>query len=100
MWKPRVDRKAGPIYLSVARAIAADVQAGKLRAGDRLPAQRDLADAIGVTVTTVTRAYAEAQRLGLIDGGPRSEPAIQWSALPLLVIRRNPCLLSYTRWYA
>src|SRR5918993_2302167 len=68
MWKPRVDRKAGPIYLSVARAIAADVQAGKLRAGDRLPAQRDLADAIGVTVTTVTRAYAEAQRLGLIDG--------------------------------
>ena len=49
-------------------AIAADVQAGRLTAGDRLPPQRDLADALGVTVTTVTRGYAEAERRGLVRG--------------------------------
>jgi DNA-binding transcriptional MocR family regulator len=71
MWKPRLERKAGrkaPIYLALADAIAADVQSGKLRAGDRLPPQRELADALGVTVTTVTRGYAEAERLGLVSG--------------------------------
>ena len=68
MWKPRIDRKAGPIYTSLATAIAADVQAGRLNPGDRLPPQRELADALGVTVTTVTRGYAEAERLGLVSG--------------------------------
>src|ERR671919_548852 len=71
MWKPRIERKAErktPIYLGLAEAIAADVQSGKLRAGDRLPPQRELADALGVTVTTVTRGYAEAERLGLVSG--------------------------------
>src|SRR5262245_26842149 len=71
MWKPRLERRAErriPIYLAVAHAIAADVQAGRLRAGDRLPPQRVLADALGITVTTVTRGYAEAERLGLVSG--------------------------------
>jgi DNA-binding transcriptional MocR family regulator len=68
MWRPRLDRKAGPIYTALAGAIAADVQAGRLRPGDRLPPQRDLADLLGVTVTTVTRGYAEAERRGLVRG--------------------------------
>ena len=68
MWKPRIDRKAGPIYAALATAIAADVQAGRLNPGDRLPPQRELADTLGVTVTTVTRGYAEAERLGLVSG--------------------------------
>ena len=68
MWKPRLDRKSGPIYRGLAGAIAADVQGGRLRAGDQLPPQRELADALGVTVTTVTRGYAEAERLGLVRG--------------------------------
>ena len=36
--------------------------------GARLPPHRDLADHLGVTVTTITRAYAEASRRGLISG--------------------------------
>jgi DNA-binding transcriptional MocR family regulator len=68
MWRPRLDRKSAPLYLALADAIAGDVQSGKLRAGDRLPPQRDLADALGVNVTTITRGYTEADRRGLVRG--------------------------------
>ena len=68
MWRPRIDRKSGPLYLALADAIAGDIQAGRLRSGERLPPQRDLADALGVNVTTVTRGYTEADRRGLVSG--------------------------------
>lgn len=68
MWRPRLDRKAGPLYLSLAAAIAHDVQSGRLKTGDRLPPHRELADQLGVTVTTVTRGYTEAERRGLVRG--------------------------------
>jgi DNA-binding transcriptional MocR family regulator len=57
-----------PLYLEIAAAIEREVQAGRLPPGSRLPPQRDLADRLGVTLTTVTRAYAEARRRGLISG--------------------------------
>jgi DNA-binding transcriptional MocR family regulator len=57
-----------PVYAAIADALAADIEAGRLKAGDRLPPQRDLADRLGVTVMTVTRAYREAARRGLIEG--------------------------------
>jgi DNA-binding transcriptional MocR family regulator len=68
MWRPRIERKSGPLYQSLAAAIAHDVQAGKLKGGDRLPPHRELADTLGITVTTVTRGYAEAERRGLVRG--------------------------------
>ena len=68
MWRPRIDRKSGPLYRALAAAIAQDVQAGKLKSGDRLPPHRELADTLGVTVTTVTRGYSEAERRGLVRG--------------------------------
>ena len=42
-----------------------------LTPGTRLPPQRALAEALGVDLTTVTRAYGEAQRLGLIESDGR-----------------------------
>jgi DNA-binding transcriptional MocR family regulator len=68
MWRPRIERKSGPLYQSLAAAIAHDVLAGKLKGGDRLPPHRELADTLGITVTTVTRGYAEAERRGLVRG--------------------------------
>jgi DNA-binding transcriptional MocR family regulator len=68
MWRPRLDRKSGPLYRALAAAVAHDVQTGKLKAGERLPPHRELADQLGVTVTTVTRGYAEAERQGLVRG--------------------------------
>lgn len=67
-WLPRLDGSSGPKYLAIADAIADAVAAGALRAGDRLPPQRALARALSVDLTTVTRAFGEAQRRGLLDG--------------------------------
>jgi DNA-binding transcriptional MocR family regulator len=56
------------VYLDIADAIAREIQQGRLKPGERLPTQRDLAGQLGVTLTTVTRAYAEADRRGLVQG--------------------------------
>src|SRR5690606_30412791 len=45
-----------------------DVYAGRLAVGERLPTHRDLAWRLKVTVGTVSRAYAEAERRGLVSG--------------------------------
>jgi DNA-binding transcriptional MocR family regulator len=68
MWMPQLDGRSGPVYRAIADAIDEEVKTGTLRPGARLPPHRDLADRLGVTVTTVTRAYAEATRRGLISG--------------------------------
>src|SRR5919202_1478668 len=65
-WRPRLAGRAGPMYRAIADALEADVRSGRLAPGDPLPTQRDLADQLGVNFTTVTRAYAEARRRGLI----------------------------------
>ncbi|WP_247886847.1 PLP-dependent aminotransferase family protein [Azospirillum sp. SYSU D00513] len=66
-WVPDLAASSRPIYLAVVGALEADVAGGLLRAGQRLPTHRALAAALGVDLTTVTRAYAEARRRGLID---------------------------------
>jgi DNA-binding transcriptional MocR family regulator len=53
--------------LAIANAIGAAMDRGSLAPGDRLPPHRALAAALGVDLTTVTRAYAEARRRGLLD---------------------------------
>lgn len=67
-WRPTIQKGAGPLYLAIADALAADVQAGTLGAGDRLPPQRSLAEALDIDFTTVSRAYAEARKRGLVEG--------------------------------
>lgn len=70
-WTPTFDQIAGPKYLAIAEALASDIQGGRLAEGTRLPPQRALAETLGVDLTTVTRAYGEVQRLGLIEGSGR-----------------------------
>ncbi|WP_319463741.1 PLP-dependent aminotransferase family protein [Micromonospora sp. RTP1Z1] len=68
IWEPAGPSGAGPRYLALADAIGADIAAGRLTAGDRLPAQRELARRLGVTIATVGRAYQVAARRGLLTG--------------------------------
>ncbi|TXS94589.1 PLP-dependent aminotransferase family protein [Parahaliea aestuarii] len=56
-----------PLYRQLADILAQRIGRGELAPGDRLPTHRALADAVGVTIGTVTRAYAEAERRGLVE---------------------------------
>ncbi len=67
-WLPDLGRFDGPKYRAIVEAIAADMETGTLAPGTRLPTHRDLAWRLGVTVGTVARAYAEAERRGLLSG--------------------------------
>lgn len=68
MWVPALEQRSGPLYQAIVNALAEDTARGALAAGQRLPTHRELADRLGVTVGTVTRAYAEAARRGLVSG--------------------------------
>src|SRR5882757_8094929 len=66
-WIPTVSEWHGPMFLRVVDALAADIAAGRLVRGQRLPTHRALASALDVDLTTVTRAYGEARRRGLLE---------------------------------
>src|ERR1051325_9189615 len=68
MWNPNLESFSGPRYLAIVSAIADAVERGHLKAGDKMPTHRDLADAVGVTTGTITRAYSEAAKRGLLVG--------------------------------
>lgn len=66
-WIRPFQEGGGARYQQIARQIIDAVNDGVLRSGDRLPPQRDLAQAMGVDLTTVTRAYTEVRQAGLLD---------------------------------
>ncbi|UCC83122.1 MAG: PLP-dependent aminotransferase family protein [Gemmatimonadota bacterium] len=68
IWAPDIRDREGPIYKALADALAEAVERGELGPGDGLPTHRALARQLGVTVGTVSRGYAEAERRGLIVG--------------------------------
>ncbi|MBR0900343.1 PLP-dependent aminotransferase family protein [Bradyrhizobium tropiciagri] len=66
-WIPTVSEWHGPMFLRIVDALAADIASGRLVRGQRLPTHRALATALDIDLTTVTRAYGEARRRGLLD---------------------------------
>ncbi|MBR0795385.1 PLP-dependent aminotransferase family protein [Bradyrhizobium jicamae] len=66
-WIPTVSEWQGPMFLRIVDALAADIASGALVRGQRLPTHRALATALDIDLTTVTRAYGEARRRGLLD---------------------------------
>jgi len=57
---------AGPAYAALADRIRLLVLDGRVSLGTRLPAERELAETIGVSRTTVTTAYGELRDAGYI----------------------------------
>src|SRR4029079_16951519 len=53
-----------PAYAGLADALVLLIGDGRIPAGTRLPSERELTEALGVSRTTVTRAYAAVR-----DGG-------------------------------
>jgi DNA-binding transcriptional MocR family regulator len=53
-------------YKRLVKAIAADIESAALPSGARLPPQREVAADLAISVQTVTNAYKELERQGLI----------------------------------
>lgn len=71
-WIDSALASSGPIYLRIVNTLERTVNAGDLAPGHRLPSQRALAKQLGIDLTTVTRAFDEARRRGLIEArGPQ-----------------------------
>jgi DNA-binding transcriptional MocR family regulator len=67
MWTPEVLQGDGPLYARLADAVGEDIAQGKLSEGAKLPTHRDLAYRLSIGVGTVTKAYEEAERRGLVE---------------------------------
>ncbi|MDI2124831.1 PLP-dependent aminotransferase family protein [Yinghuangia seranimata] len=76
----------GPLYRRLSGALARAVRVGDLRAGDRLPAERRLADALSVSRATVVAAYDALRGAGLAEArqgsGTRVSDAAAASRVP------------------
>ncbi|MFZ0590351.1 MAG: PLP-dependent aminotransferase family protein [Bryobacteraceae bacterium] len=57
-----------PLYRQLADSIADQIASGERKAGDRLPATRELALQLGLNRTTVAAAYSRLEEQGLIKG--------------------------------
>jgi DNA-binding transcriptional MocR family regulator len=67
MWFPERSTLAPPLYKSIAARLEDDILEGRLTPGARRPTHRELANHLGITVGTVTRAYADAAERGLVE---------------------------------
>jgi len=56
-----------PVYLQLMQQIRHGVETGALRAGERLPTIRSLAEELVVNPNTVVRAYRELQHEGIVE---------------------------------
>ncbi|WP_161139608.1 PLP-dependent aminotransferase family protein [Propylenella binzhouense] len=67
-WIPKIAAEGGPRYLEIVRALESDIETGAILPGQRLLPHREMAERMGISVGTISRAYAEAQKRGLISG--------------------------------
>ncbi|CAM5200734.1 PLP-dependent aminotransferase family protein [Oligella ureolytica] len=67
MWIRPLESDGGARYQQIAQQVINAVNDGVLTPGDRLPPQRELANTMGVDLTTVTRAYKELRLAGLLE---------------------------------
>lgn len=72
----RVER---PYYLAIARAVSGLILDGRVPSNTRLPAERDLAEALGVSRNTVTAAYAWLRDNRYLES---RQGAGSWTVLP------------------
>lgn len=62
---------AEPVFSQICAAVSADIAAGTLPAGTRLPPTRALATQLDIAVNTVAKAYRELEVQGYIEGRGR-----------------------------
>lgn len=69
-------------YKQVVDRLAAEMRAGQLAPGMRLPTHRELAASEGLALVTATRVYAELEAMGLVSGEVGRGTFVREAALP------------------
>lgn len=78
-WHALPARRRSPDYLALAGAVRGLLTDGRLALGVRLPAERELAEALGISRTTVSAAYRELRDSGHLSSRRGSG---SWTTLP------------------
>ncbi|MBV1885865.1 MAG: PLP-dependent aminotransferase family protein, partial [Parvibaculaceae bacterium] len=65
-WIPKRETLERPLHISIASSMKEAISDGRLAVEERLPPHRTLADMLGVSVHTVSKAYDELIRQGLV----------------------------------
>lgn len=86
----RIDSESdAPLFAQIADSVRADAATGGLRAGDRLPAAREIAAALSVNVHTVLHAYQELRDEGLLELRRGRGAVVTEAATSLAGLRRE-----------
>lgn len=86
----KVDMSSGaPLYEQVASSVRADIVAGRVSPGDRLPSARELAEALEINLHTVLRAYQQLRDEHLIDLRRGRGAVVSASAAPLAELAQD-----------
>lgn len=100
-WLPVIRSDNAVKYTSIVDAIEQAIESGELAEGARLPPHRELAELLGVTVATVTKAITDLNRRGLVASrrgsgtyvcaARKTKPALEAAAGPIdLAVNRPP----------
>jgi DNA-binding transcriptional MocR family regulator len=90
-WRPALEDGPRSLFERLLATLERDIRSGALAPGLRLPPHRELAFALGISVGTVTKAYAEAERRGLVHAtvgrgtfvaAPPADAAFRFGGLP------------------
>jgi GntR family transcriptional regulator len=91
---PRDRLVAGqPLYVQIADSLLGRVESGELVAGDRLPPERELSEALGVNRLTLRRALRSLENQGLIT----RRPGLGTHVAAPKIERQAARLVSFTR---
>ena len=63
----RADATAMPKHVQTSEALIRDISAGRLRDGQKLPPEREMAADLGIAVGTLRKALSELQSKGLLE---------------------------------
>ena len=85
---------SAPLYLQIADSLLERIESGELAPGDRLPAERELSELLGVNRMTLRQALEKLEVQGLLtrrqgDGTFISEPKIERHAGELVPFTRE-----------
>ncbi len=66
-WKPDLSKTTDSKHIALAKILEEDIKSGVLKAGTKLPPQRELADFLDVNLSTISKAFKLCAQKGLLS---------------------------------